>query len=62
MTLALNKYENLCTNNKCQVKSPKEQHIVALSAELQNMMGSNIKLGKVLQTKRYTRGKYPKEI
>ena len=34
MTLASNKYKNMCTKDNCLSKSPEDQHIVELSAEL----------------------------
>ena len=46
MMLALNKYKNLCTKDKWLAKSHEEQRITALSAELDNIKYTNIKLAK----------------
>ena len=46
MTLFLNKYKNLCTKDKWLAKSHEEQHITALSAELDNIKYTNIKLAE----------------
>ena len=44
--LALNKYKNMCTNNNWLGKSPGEQYIVVLSAELEKMKDIKLKLKK----------------
>ena len=47
MTLALNKYGNLCTKGKWLVKSPEQQHNMAVSAEQDKMNYTNLKLSKL---------------
>ena len=44
MILVLNKYENMCTKDMWIAKSHKEQQIVAISSELENMNDTSIKL------------------
>ena len=41
----------MCTKDKLISKSPKDQHNVVLSAELENMKDTNLKLVKVLKSK-----------
>ena len=51
MALALNNYANLCTKYKWLANSPKQQHIVAISTELDNIKDNNIKLANFFKAK-----------
>ena len=51
MTLDINKYKNMCIKDKWISKSHKEQNIVALSIEIENMKDTNLKLTNVFKTK-----------
>ena len=50
-------YKNMFTKEKLIAKSPKEQYIVELSTELEKTEDTNIKLGKSIQSQRYTKSK-----
>ena len=51
MMLTLNKYKRLCMKENGIYKSPEEQYILALSAELDNLKDSNLKLSTVFKSK-----------
>ena len=46
MTLALNKYKNICTEDKWLGKFPEEKKIVDQSSEMKKVKDINIKLTK----------------
>ena len=62
MKMARNKYKNMCTKDKWQVNSPKEQYFVALSSKLEKMIDTNIQFAKVFKTKGTLKGKNNKQI
>ena len=51
MTLDINKYETMCTKYKWIAKPHREQQIVDLSVELDNIKDNNLKWSKVLKSK-----------
>ena len=53
----INSYKNMCTKDKCLAKSPKEQQIVAISAEMEKIKETNPEFGKIPQSQRETKGK-----
>ena len=62
ITLDLNKYKTLCTEDKWLDKSPEEQLIMALYAELEKMKDTNIKLEKAFKYKGTQKGKTNKQV
>ena len=57
MTLALNKYNILHKQNLWNVKSPKEEKVIALTRKVQNLFDDNLKLSKFLEDKRGKKNK-----
>ena len=51
MLLALNKYKNMCTEEKWLAKSPEEQQIVAIYEELEKMKDTNLKYVNAIKAK-----------
>ena len=62
MTLALNKYKNLCTKYNWLAKSHEEQQIVTISEELDKMKDASIKLSNVFKAKGTPTGKTNKPV
>ena len=62
MMLALNKYINVCTKDKWLSKSHEEQHIVALSTEMEKIKYTNLKLEKVFKSIGTLKGKTNNQV
>ena len=62
MALALNKHKNMCAKDQWLDNSPEEQQIVEISAELEKMKDTKIKLAKVFNAKGTIKGKTNKQV
>ena len=56
MTLALNKYENLLTENKWKALSPEQEQLVALSAQFDKLKDENLRLSKAIKSNKKPKG------
>jgi hypothetical protein len=56
MTLALNKYEDLVKDGQWNAKSAEQEQIVALTAKLDKLQDTNLKLAKTLRSGGQSRG------
>ena len=62
MTLALSKYEHMCTKYKWLSKSYEEQHVVSLYAELEKMNNTSLKLENFFKPKVTPKGKTKNQV
>ena len=62
VTLALNKYKNMCIKYKWLANSPEEQHSVLLSTELVNMKYINLKLANAFKSRVTLKGNINNQV